>query len=181
MIRAIMLHEIYKFMSKCYHSQVNKIMNQIDKIKLELGEIVLLSQLIESQLSSILLYLKNIDNLSVTDANLESQHKKFSLKTLGTLSKLLNKSKKISDKKKLLDILEDCRVERNFFIHKLSLNHGYDFNTEPGRAKVLERIYEGKAKMLIGANVVRSLFEKVVSICGGNLGTMKKEARENFE
>ena len=79
-------------------------MNKIDEIKLELGEVVLLSQLIESHLSSILLFLKNIDNLSATDTDLQSQHKKLSRKTLGTLSKLLIKSKRISDTKKSLDV-----------------------------------------------------------------------------
>jgi len=116
-----------------------------------------------------------------TDEDLQSQHNKLSRITLGNLSKLLIESKKISDEKKSLDVLEDCRIERNFLIHELSSYHGYDFNTEHGRAKVLERIYEGKAKILIGEKVVRNLMEKVISVCGGNLGAMKKEAQKYFD
>ena len=97
------------------------------------------------------------------------------------MSKLLIESNKISDTKKSLDVLEDCRIERNFLIHELSSYSGNDFNTEAGRAKVLERIYDGKAKILNGANVVQSLMEKVVIVCSGNLGIMKKEARKNFD
>ena len=156
-------------------------MNKIDKIKLELGYVVLLSQLIESHLSSILLVLNNTDSLSITDTELQSQHKKLSRKTLGILSKLLINSKKISDPKKTLDAIEDCRVERNFLIHELSSCHEYDFSTESGRHKVLERIYKGKDKILIGTIIVQNLMEKLVAASGGNIDAMKSEARESFE
>ncbi len=155
--------------------------SQIDKITLELGEIVLLSQLIESHLSSILLFLKNKDNLSIGDADLKLQHKKLSKHTLGTLRNLLIKNEFFSDTESSLIVMEDCRVERNFLMHELSSYYGGDFNTKYGRAKILKRIKQGKAKMLLGANFVKNLMEQVVTLCGQDPDLMKVEIQKNFE